>query len=79
MLDLHNSSLFASLPIVVHHVPLEGVKKRAQSPLSLTLDLALPNEDLSAYDLVGSWPWLRLPPESSLQKMTKAGAKDARG
>lgn len=71
--------MLRTLPIIIHHVPEEGVKRRAVSPLKLTLDLALPNKDLSTYDLVGTWSKLRLPAGSSLRKATKHDLLNAQG
>lgn len=50
--------------ILVCGVPDGGVKKRPESPLTLTLDF-------SACVGVERWSWLQLPSESGLRKMTK--------
>jgi hypothetical protein len=48
-----------SLPILVHHVPRQGLTRRPESPFKLVLDLAQLRE--LSYDRIGSWNWLRLP------------------
>jgi len=67
-----------SLPILVHHVPRNGLTRRPESPFKLTLDLAQVRAGLSLYDRIGSWNWLRLPPGTTTRQSKSSVLSDGR-
>jgi hypothetical protein len=71
-------SMCFSLRVMVPSIPEGGTKSRVETQIRVTIDLADAcsiSGDLSKYDRVGSWKWLKLPPGTATKKRTRKQGK----
>ena len=64
---------------MIPSIPEGGTKSRVETQVRVTVDLAYASaaagEQLSQYDRVGSWKWLRLPKGTATKKRTRKEGK----